>query len=539
MRMHGTFLLVLAGAIVLAGCGSSTDADQAPIDESTANDSAAESDTADADGAAAAPVSAELLTIGSQVDLATFDPAESVQGGQFIHYLQATYDTLLQRDSEGDIRPHLAIEWEYREDNTVLALTLRDDATFEDGSPVDAEAVAAALEHLGQGTGGDGSRAVSNITDIEVVGDHELALTLGEPDPGLLYWMTTYGGFIVNPAALSDVDALASQPAGSGPYLLDDDATVRGSEYHFTKRTDHWDADSYPYERVVIRPIEDAAARLNALLAGQIDAMFGSSDMVGQAEAAGIDIDTVTDQRVGLYFNRLDGSMVEEMGDVRLRQAINLAIDRQSLVDNLYDGFAQPTTQIFNPGTVAWQDELTEVYAYDPDRARELVEELGYSVDDPIVLPIGTITPGLEDLTSVTVSALAAVGIEADIVPVPLDGSYVENLLAEQTYFLSFGTAGQAWIDIDKYLDPGAVWYPSGYESAEMTDLIAQIRIAEDAQAEALLQELNTLVVEEALFAPFVLTENIYLSSPEVVATLQQGGQPVPSLFYYAPADPS
>jgi len=267
--------------------------------------------------------------------------------------------------------------------------------------------------------------------------------------------------------------------------------------------------------------------------------MFGTSDMVGQAEAAGLDIGTVLDQRVGLYFNALDGSIVPEMEDVRLRQAINLAVDRQSLVDNLYDGFAQPTTQIFNPGTAAWQDDLNDVYAYDPDRARELVEELGYSVDDPIVLPIGTITPGLEDLTSVTVSALAAVGIEAEIIPVPLDGSYVENLLAEQTYFLSFGTAGEAWIDIDKYLNPAAVWYPGGYESEEMEALIGQIRTAEPADADALLQELNTWVVEEALFAPFVLTENIYLSSPEVIATMQEGGQPVPSLFYYAPATTS
>ncbi len=534
--MRGTYLLVLAGAIALAGCGSSSDPQEPAIDEAAAGDSEV-AETADAEGGEAAPVTAELLTIGSQVDLATFDPAASVQGGQFIHYLQASYDSLLQRDSEGNIRGHLATEWEYREDNTVLALTLREDATFADGSPVDAEAVKAALEHLGQGTGGAGSLAVSNITDIEVVGDHELVLTLGQADPGLLYLMTSYGGFIVNPAALDDPEALASEPSGSGPYLFDADATVPGSEYHFTKRDDHWDADSYPYERIVIRPIEDAAARLNALLAGQIDAMFGTSDMVGQAEAAGIDIDTVLDQRVGLYFNNLDGSIVPEMADVRLRQAINLAIDRESLVDNLYDGFAQPTTQIFNPGTAAWQDELTDAYPYDPDRARELVEELGYSVDDPIVLPIGTITPGLEDLTSATVSAFAEVGIEADIIPIPLDGSYVENLLAEQTYFLSFGTAGQAWIDIDKYLNPDAVWYPSGYESEEMTDLIAEIRTAEGPAAEQLLQELNTLAVEEALFAPFVLTQNIYLSSPEVEATVQQGGQPVPSLFYYTPAD--
>src|SRR6056297_1668947 len=137
MRMRGTYLLLLAGAIALAGCGSSSDAEQTPTDDSASSGDDATSDAGGDDDTDAAPATAELLTIGSQVDLATFDPAASVQGGQFIHYLQATYDTLLQRDNEGTIRPHLATNWEYREDNTVLALTLREDATFEDGSPVD------------------------------------------------------------------------------------------------------------------------------------------------------------------------------------------------------------------------------------------------------------------------------------------------------------------------------------------------------------------------------------------------------------------
>ncbi|WP_341359180.1 ABC transporter substrate-binding protein [Georgenia sp. M64] len=505
----------LAATLALAGCSNS------PADEEEGG----------ADSTAGAE-KAQNLVLGNNGDVLTWDPGEMKEGA-VIHYAEAVYDPLLRKTADSQIEGNLATDYSYNDDLTELTLTLQEGITFSDGAALDAEAVKANLEARKAGAG-SASEAAKAIESIEAVDETTVVLTLSEPSPGLLAALATYLGYMASPAVIESGE-IATNPVGTGPYVLDAADSEGGVSYQFDAREDYWNPEAYPFETLEIRPYEEFSARYNALTTGQIQFMYGTSDMVPQAEADGLTVQSVPGEWQGIILQDRGGEVSEPLGDVRVRQAINYALDREAILETHYSGFGQVSTQTFNPASEAWVDELNERYPYDPEMARELLAEAGYA--DGFSIPVSYSEGFMSPLVPIVAQYLADVGITVEQVPVNgFANGGLETLQSQPAFMLSFSTNIPAWTDVLNKLTPTSLWNYFGYTDETVTRLLEEIPATQGDEQAALYQELNTHLVEDAWFAPVVTQENIYLSSDDVEVTMQQA-QLMPSLRFFAPAE--
>jgi len=469
------------------------------------------------------------LTLATSVDVNSFAPADS-RDAHYVQFYQPVYDSLIKLSPEGEYEPMLATEWSYDDTNTVLHLELRDGVTFTDGSAFDAEAVKANLLATKGGTG-TSSAAFANIADVVPASETSVDIQLAQPDPGLIRQLALPGGMMASPAAI-EAGTLATEPVGSGPYVLAEKGTTTGVQYTFTRNADYWDADALPYDTIVLKPITDATARLNALRSGQVDAAFGDALNAPEAKSAGL---TVTQSPgpgfQGLFLFDRDGEIAPELADVRVRQAINYAIDSETILDTLYDGAGTLTGQVFNPKSNAWDDGLNDTYAYDPDRAKALLEEAGLSDGFTLDIP----EPVYPNLSPLLAQQLAAVGITANFVQVPqqtVNDEYLSGKYALVWYQLQ---SSDPWQGINFWGSTNAPWNPLHTQDAEIDAQIAVIQSTTGAEQEEAFTALSQLYIDKAWFVPAYFPDAVYFSSKNVDVT-PQALQIVPSIYNYSPA---
>lgn len=498
--------LLAASALLLTGCGTSDDAGT--------SDSAS-----------------ETLTLGNAGDITSWDPGE-LKEGMVIHYAEAVYDPLLRKTADSQIEGNLATDYSYNDDLTELTLTLQSGITFTDGTEFDADAVKANLEARKTGAG-SASETAKSIESVEAVDPTTVKISLSEPSPGLLAGLATYTGFMVSPKSIEDGTA-ATTPVGTGPYTLNDAKSQKGTSYEFDAREDYWNRDAFPFSTVVIKPITEMTALYNALSTGQIQFMYATADMTEQAEAAGLTVDTVPGEWQGIILQDRAGTIAPALGDVRVRQAINYALDRESILETFYGGFGQVSTQTFNPASDAWLDSLNEEYPYDPEKAKSLLAEAGYA--DGFTLPLSYSEGFQTPLIPILSQYLSDVGITLEPVSVAsFSNGGLDTLVGQPSFVLSFSTNIPAWIDVLNKLTPTSLWNHFGYTDDTVTGFLADIPRASGDEQKKLYQDFNTYIVEQAWFAPIATLDNIYLSDPAISVTMQQA-QLVPSLRFFAPA---
>ena len=498
--------VLVAGALVLTAC--------AP---------AAPEPTADA-----GPIE---LVIGNNGDAITWDPAEMKEGA-IIQYAEAIYDPLLRKTADAQIEGNLATDFVYNDDLTELTLTLQEGITFSDGEPFNADAVKANIEARKLGAG-SASEAAKSIEEVVIVDDTTVTLDLVAPNPGLLSALATYLGFMASPVAIA-AGTLGTDPVGSGPYELNEAESEAAVSYTFDARDGYWNAEAFPFDTIVIKPFTDFTARYNALSTGQIQFMYGTSDMVATAEADGLVVQTVPGEWQGVIMQDRAGTVLPALGDVRVRQAINYALDRETILETYYNGLGQISTQTFNPASEAWVEALNEEYPYDPEKAKELLADAGYA--DGFTMPVGYSEGFMTPLVPIVAQYLSEVGITVE--PVGINGfanGGLETLTSQPSFMLSFSTNIPAWTDVLNKLTPTSLWNHFGYTDDTVSSLLEEIPLTQGDEQKELYQELNTHLVEEAWFAPIVLQQNIYLSSDDISVTMQQA-QLVPSLRFFAPA---
>ncbi|SKA94459.1 peptide/nickel transport system substrate-binding protein [Agreia bicolorata] len=502
----GLGALVVAASLMLAGCSAG---------------SPASTDSATSTGG--------TLTLGSAFDATSWDTADAEFGNR-LQYMQPVYDSLLHIDSKLEITPWLASAFSYNEDNTRLTLTLRDDVTFTDGTAFDADAVKANLEHFAKGTG-QNSITLALLSSVEVTSPTEVVLVLSAPDPALLRNLALVSGMMASPAQL-DTGSLKTTPVGSGPYVLDAAATVTGSQYTYKRNADYWNAEAFPYDSIVIKPLSDLTARLNALKAGEIDAASADAKSMAEAQASGLTVGKMLGDWQGLFIVDRAGAKVPALADERVRQALNYAIDGDAILKSIRLGEGESTTQIFNPSSQAYDASLDDAYPYDPKKAKELLAEAGYADGFDLVIPD---VAGFSDLTTITVQSLKDIGIRVTTEPVSADQSISKLISGEYPVFIFSWGSSNAWQDTIKLLTPTAPWNMLKDQDPELDTLISAAQTATGDDADAAFQKLSAYVVDQAWFAPWYVQNNIYLSSAKTTVTMQPQNV-VPYIWNYAPA---
>jgi peptide/nickel transport system substrate-binding protein len=260
-------------------------------------------------------------------------------------FLDPVYDTLIHYGANGELEPWLATSWEFT-DPTTLELKLRDDVTFTDGAKFDAEAVKANFQYAIDKKANQADQVfLSNIASMTVVDPTTIDLTLSQPNPALPYDFSQLSGYMASPEALQATDGLKQEPVGSGPYLLDTDATRPGVSVVYKRNPDYWaaDQDVFPYDKVTFSIITDPTAAKNAASTGQVDALTvqPGTDISGFQQ-----VTSKSGDQSGMTGAWLDttGTAAKPLADVRVRQALNYAIDREKLGQAAYQdtAFAVP-----------------------------------------------------------------------------------------------------------------------------------------------------------------------------------------------------
>jgi len=445
---------------------------------------------------------------------------------------RAIFDTLLYKENgTGELTPGAAESWNYNEDGTELTLEIREGMTFSDGDAVDAQAVAATMQRT-MNTPGAVQAKFAEVAEVSAVDDDTVVVRFEQHDPQFLPNLALGAGAIGDPDTI-DEERTSTDPVGSGPYTLDTTRTVPGTTYVLTKRDDHWNADAYPFTTLTVRVLQDPTAVFNALQAGELNAATVRSQMTGQLgeeyTLTGIDAQALA------YVSILDraGEEWPALGDVRVRQAINHAIDQEGILNGLLGGGGMVTDQVFSPYGKVYDESLNEAYEYDPEKGRALVEEAGFT-GTTFQIPSTFLTTAFEPTLS---QAFSDIGLGLEWVSVPPQQAQAAHLSGD--YPLSFQITGLNSDATEAFLHygPGGFANPRGYSDEVTDDLLAQIRSTVDTdEAVPLYRELNQYGIEQAFVVPIVFTGTTWVTA-DGVAMLDDGSSAIPSVRLFGVAE--
>jgi len=363
---------------------------------------------------AALAQNARVLTIGMPFSPLSMDPSISGNGRAGVH-LSPAYEPLIRTQADGKFAPGLATAWQISADSKEATFTLRQNAKFSDGEPVTAEAVKKSVEYF-VGKKGPFSANLSTMTGIEVLDKYKLKVKLSAPQPGLLSLFDAYfnSGDIISPKALENPAQLGTASFGAGPYKLDTAATITGKSYTYVPNEHYYDKSRVKWDKVVITIFEDQNAGIQAMKAGQIKLLV-SDPLTAQSNVDGLpkNMRIVSDPVgwTGLVLMDRDGQVQPFLKDVRVRQAINHAIDRKLISQALLGRFAEPSLQLQSRGFMGYDAALEKRYPFDPVKAKQLMEAAGYP--NGFELKVGYINNTLSRfLTQAIAGQLKKIGIK-------------------------------------------------------------------------------------------------------------------------------
>ncbi len=334
--------------------------------------------------------SEKIVTLTESFDFAKgFYPVfteSTTEHAGITHWGHNFYDNLLKYEN-GEIKASLATDWDISEDGTEYTFSLRDDVKFSDGSEFTSEAVKIsfekAIENLGMYNGSFG-RLTSLIESMETPDSRTFVLKLTQPYYGTLNDLTMYTPLaIVNPKAFEKdpFEACTEATMGTGPYMYD--SNDGGKSYKFVRNPYYW-GENPEADGFVIKVIADNDSKVLALNSGEIDAIIGASrmayDAYNEMAGSGKFVGKISDK--GNFTDYIGMNLAKEpFDDIRVRQAISHAIDRNLLSEKIYYGINTATSSLFER-TKPFCDVETTTYEYDLEKAKALLDEAGWVDSD-------------------------------------------------------------------------------------------------------------------------------------------------------------
>lgn len=505
-------MLVLVMAAALVACGGGGD--------STGGDNNQSGDSGDTNEEATGSDSGGTLVFGRGGDSTSLDPSRTTEGEAF-KVTKNVFETLLKFEDGGTaIEPGLAKSWEPAEDGLTYTFELEEGVKFHDGTDFNADAVVANFERWAAGDaelfpyyssmfGGfkdDESHVIESVT---AEGDYTVVFKLKRPQAPFLKNIAMDMFAIASPTAFEEQgnDDFERNPVGTGPFKFvewkpNDSITIERFE-------DYWQDGLPKLDRVVFRSIPDNSARLNALLAGEVDLIDGINPSDGVTIEDNPELQLI--ERPSMNIGYLGLTVTREPFDNKLvRQAMNYAIDKQTIIDAFFEGRADIAVNPIPPSVSGYNDAI-EGYEYDPEKAKELLAEAGYADGFEMELwAMPVPRPYMPDgakVAEVMQKNLADVGITANIVSHEW-ATYLELASKGDADAFMLGWTGDNG-DADNFIyvlldedNIGSNNY-TYFKNDEMHDLLieAQTEVDEEKRNE-LYKKAQEIVHEEAPWVP-------------------------------------
>lgn len=471
------FAVAVLALGAIQGCGGSSD-DSGTSDEGTAQ----------AGGS---------LTIATDGDASSLDPTvDDTYGATLIE--NQIFDTLVRVGDNGDYEPWLAESWDHPNPTTYV-FHLRKGVTFQDGTPFDAEAVKWNIDSIRDPDSGSSWQADFNaVKSVNVIDPQTVEFALKEPYEPLLSTLTEKPGMMRSPTAVKKLgDDFASNPVGTGPFQFVE--WVKNDHVKLKRNPNWWQGDKPYLDTVSFRPIVDPTAKINDLISGQVQMVdYVPPEQIDRVEGdSGLTLEQADAPYNTVVYLAMN-TKTSPTDDVNLRQAINLAIDRQAIVDNLVFGAGTPARSMLSPSSWGLTDDVPEI-PYDPDKARSLLGGKTYTLD--FLVP-----PSYPQVAQVVEQNLGDVGITAKIERADW-GTVVDSYYSGDYQLELSDSLGNQRPDPDagltNFLGSNGPLNGTGFASKEIDDLLAQARQTEDQDKRAAIYtQVQTIAQEEAPYAP-------------------------------------
>lgn len=441
----------------------------------------------------------KVLTFGLSANVGNLAYGPSRGGAQWL-VNQQLHRGLVKFDETGAVVPALAEAFEAVDPST-YRFTLREGLKFHDGSPLTAETVKASIEYLAdKSTGAAIYAALATLESVEVSDDRTIVIKLSKPNASFLEYLADPNAGISPPEALATG---AANWVGAGPFKLE--KNENGVSLNLVKADTYYDEDSVELGGVKFAFYPDSSARTNALLAGDVDVIdFVGWEDFGRVEAdANLTLDAVPGPFIYTMFNHENAPF----NDVKVRQAIAHAINRDNIVAVSFYGHATPLNGIpMSPNNDRYDPAMGELWSFDPDKARALLAEAGVAEGLKIKLLTSSTYAFFRDAALSIQADLKAVGIEAEL-DAPDWATYTSQKAAGG-YDLAIG-GGAPSVSGPVYLQSYSVGAPAssfgsfGYDASA---IVAHIQdgeaLADAAAARAEYLKATALIGEDVPFLP-------------------------------------
>ncbi|GGM26215.1 ABC transporter substrate-binding protein [Promicromonospora citrea] len=494
------------------------------------------------------PVAGGTLTYASgDAEPSCLDPHV---GGNYPQALVATQylESLVSLSDDGEVVPWLATEWSESDDGMAWELRLRDDVTFTDGTPFDAEAVAANIAHVQDPAtaSSTGYLALAKVQDVVAVEDHLVRLELSEPDSALLESLSQVWVAMESPKALErSQEENCAAPVGTGPFVVDEwdrqeSVTLVRNEDYVSPPGDVEvpDGGALPYlDTIVWRFIPDSASRYAALQSGEVQVIDNAQpDTIVSAEEDPA-LEELDAPRPGAA-NRIElNAGKAPFDDERVREAFIRSVDVEAGIESLFFGTAERS---YSPLSSVEPLGLSEpdLFSVDTDAAARLLDEAGWTERDAegyrtkdgerltLDFPVSTnqSIPAEQSLFEQIQADARTAGFEVRLHPLDLSSWY--ETLAQNDYDLVSAPYTKVGPDVLRILYHSASIEPapSGYfanlaqvDDPELDDLLARAAsTSRDDERASLYEQAQRIILEGYHILPLYDQQNHFLHSSSV-----------------------
>ena len=495
MKKRLTAFLLLAALLcaALTGCGGgSTEQTPAEKDPSTPD---------------AAPVANEI-TVGIAQDLDdSLDPHKTVKAGTR-EVMFNVFEGLVKPTPDGDLTPAVAESYTVSKDRLTYTFTLREGVKFHNGDTVTAEDVVYSINRCAAATetGIVQVEAFSVIQSIEAVDERTVTITIAEPSNEFLSYLTV----AVLPA---DYDQQDTAPIGTGPFKFVSRAAQ--DSVVLEKFDEYWGTPAN-LDKVTLKIIENADSLMMSLQSGAIDLCSHLTST--QVAQLGDDFN-VAEGTMNLVQAMYLNNAEKPFDDVRVRQALCYAVDKQAIIDIAFDGYGSPIGSSMYPAFGKYfDDSLTNYYTKDVDKAKALLADAGYPNGFEMTITVPSNYKPHMDTAEVLVQQLADIGVKATIQPIEWE-SWVSDVYAGRQFQSTVVGVDASTMTARALLERFTSTYGKNfinYNNAEYDALFQQVLASnDDAEQTALYKQMEQNLTENAA--------NVYIQDLADLVAVRKG----------------